>query len=192
MAVNIHWWPLQPYTIPTSNHNQVSFHGFFFNMLMSVLKSCGQNISDLEEVRWTNQHEMLSSQLMAPFNPEDAVAYLPISIRSTIEQHIKDLQLPNGTIFISILESPGSVHFYKPHDEMVGSDLVAVILQGWPMLIVIILGAGYSGIIIWLLVSLFFNQILRGKGVVIIYGRGVEFRKSLVLKMCPPLHNRAL
>ncbi len=30
---------------------------------------------------------------------------------------------------------------------------MAVILQGWPMLILILLGAGYSGIIIWLLVS---------------------------------------
>ncbi len=47
----------------------------------------------------------------------------------------------------------GSVHFYKKQEEAVGSDLVAVILQGWPMLIVILLGAGYSGIIIWLLVS---------------------------------------
>ena len=49
----------------------------------------------------------------------------------------------------------GSVHFYKKKDEAVGSDLIAVILQGWPMLILILLGAGYSGIIIWLLVRLF-------------------------------------
>ena len=46
------------------------------------------------------------------------------------------------------------MHFYKKREEAVGSDLVAVILQGWPMLILILLGAGYSGIIIWLLVSL--------------------------------------
>ena len=142
-----------PYTIPEPRHNQGVFYGFFYNILMSVLKSCDENTTYFEDVRWTNQYDMLSSQLLAPFNPDNSALYLPIGVRSTIEQHIGDLQLPDGAVFIPVLECPGSVHFYKPHDEMVGSDLVAVILQGWPMLIVIILGAGYSGIIIWLLVS---------------------------------------
>lgn len=55
--------------------------------------------------------------------------------------------------FIPVLESPGAVQFYRQEDEAVGSDLLTVILQGWPLLILILLGASYSGIIIWLLVS---------------------------------------
>ena len=56
-------------------------------------------------------------------------------------------------MFLPLIEVPGAVHFYERPAQPVASDLMTVIIQGWPMLVLILLGAGYSGIIIWLLVS---------------------------------------
>ena len=64
-------------------------------------------------------------------------------------------------VFVPFVEVPGAVYFYKRPEEPVASDLLTVIMQGWPMLVLILLGAGYSGIIIWLLVRLVSKELPR-------------------------------
>ena len=69
-----------------------------------------------------------------------------------VQTGMGDTDMGSHHLFVPLVTSPGAIHFYRQEDQPVGSDLLTVILQGWPMLILILLGASYSGIIIWLLV----------------------------------------
>ncbi len=74
---------------------------------------------------------------------------------NTDSQSLLDIPQMNNSdsAFLPVLECPGSIHFYYKGSDPVGSDLLHVLEQGWPMLVLILLGASYSGIIIWILVS---------------------------------------
>ena len=166
--VLVQWWHYPPYvasigsTIPpavqpsiTTNSNK-HFTGVFYGVLQEILSNCHPDMNtkqggNFESQRVPNQiafHTHLSSPLP---DSSSTVIYLPVSVRRSSDAILQTLKLREEDYqFLALVESPGSVLFYLNEGEAVGSDLLDVILQSWPMIIFILLGAGYSGIIIWL------------------------------------------
>ncbi len=169
--VLVQWWHYPPYAISHDSaipglhpcitpSSGVDFNGVFHRVVHKLLSTCHPDMKNNKKItfqskRVRNQiefHEHLASPL--PETITTAI-YLPVSVRSSSDAILRTLNLRDEDYqFLTLVESPGSVLFYLNHDEAVGSDLLNVILQSWPMLIFILLGAGYSGIIMWLLVSI--------------------------------------
>ena len=162
--LRMHWWTHPPYTSQNlSTWGLAQITGVIPIILTEIMPLC--NVSEIN-----NQSEFVlnvqyysapldfqreSHSILQPVNSTLSELYLPVAIRAGEET--KPFVHPNkadplNLVFIPVLTSPGAVHFYKMSEEPVANDLLNVILQGWPMLILIMLGAGYSGIMIWLLV----------------------------------------
>lgn len=166
--IRIVWWQYPPYIFVNESLGSGSqdvawgegLDGVFRVTLDKLFTHCGilQNSSmapgvnitlEQQENSWDfpqhqEEHRALSS----------TVVYLGVlSSPGKTPLLMKSVDPRFSMVFLEVLRTPGSVHFYKKEELPVGSDLLTVIIQGWPLLVLILLGAGYSGIIIWLLVS---------------------------------------
>lgn len=153
-----------PDDITMSSVDQLPFSGMFLEILDKLVKRC-YNTSHIRAVHLRNQNDVLSLNWSrkSPLSPTASSSpaavgalevYLPVWAhrhRDLLLQTLDIMEIPY--VFVNVVESPGAIHFYRKPSVPVGSDLVTVIVQGWPMLVLILLGAAYSGIIIWLLVS---------------------------------------
>nr|XP_006819198.1 PREDICTED: uncharacterized protein LOC102804213 [Saccoglossus kowalevskii] len=58
----------------------------------------------------------------------------------------------NSTVFIPVIQSPGAVLVMAiDQSRQVGSDMVNIIFEGWPLLLIILISAGLAGTVMWLL-----------------------------------------
>ena len=162
----LHWWHFPPYMKYTPNTAEISsniahsplrditgiipfvLEQIFINCLnhtASIVTNRLQNPRAFEQLDFSTNSTDLDLDLLMPFSADhDNVYFLEL-------QTLQSSGRPAD--FVPLIDCPGSVFFFKATEEVPGSDLLTVILQGWPMLVFILLGAGYSGIIIWLLVS---------------------------------------
>ena len=150
MDVTSVWWSFPPYTnsIPTSGDSQWPVGGVIGEEIPQMLNFCKvkttQESMHLEQVTSPNLFDTYLSQ---EAQNSTLTFHYPFS-RSLTMALFSDPDL----YFLPLIESPGSVYFYKAGTKPVGSDLITVLVEGWPMIILILLGASYAGIIIWLLV----------------------------------------
>ena len=151
------WCNFPPYTQKKTEKGRfnlsIPFEGLFNVIIQDMFEKChvstGLNIT-IENT--TEVEEPLNLQTNFEPNkelPENRMSLLlPYSRPVAVEVKMQHKEY----FFLPLVLSPGAMHFYKRQADPVGSDLLTVIIQGWPMLILILLGAAYSGIIIWLLV----------------------------------------
>ena len=162
--IRLYWWHFPPYVISASSgdtdlpegaepflHNISGALPFILKHVFIICGLIGQNNDPIATLTTKRLSNPLQFDQVAP-SPSSLDLLLPFS--SDGDEPIPDAESFRMPFeFVPLLSSPGVVHFYRAQEQPVGSDLVTVILQGWPMLVFILLGAGYSGIIIWLLVS---------------------------------------
>ena len=165
--------------------NDSAFAGLFLPILSALGQRCGRlldtgqtrvgnplydpNYTDKDDlwgyVRLPNQLELLTqlaeSDSPPPSSPPAAphvgrtTLYLPFTWRNPAPTPPED-----ALWVVPLVESPGAVHFLRKELEPAASDLTDVIRQAWPLVIMILLGAAYSGIIIWLLVRSFTTTVI--------------------------------
>jgi hypothetical protein len=170
--IRLHWWLFPPYVSYASDSDELpsnldgvpfeNITGILPFVLKQVFINCnliGRNLIPLASIITNHlqnprQFEQLDFSTKSGLDI-DVLLPFPADMDSVyileLQTHPSSDRQPE---FVPLLECPGSVFFYKSTEKPPGSDLLTVILQGWPMLVFILLGAGYSGIIIWLLVSL--------------------------------------
>lgn len=59
-------------------------------------------------------------------------------------------RLRPGSIFVPVIESPGTLLIVKKHDVPIGADMIQIICEGWPLFILILAASATAGIVIWL------------------------------------------
>ncbi|CAD5124490.1 DgyrCDS12770 [Dimorphilus gyrociliatus] len=148
----ITWWQIEPYTIFNKSASQypIPFQGFFQAAILRLHKECPNTFSNStwDFRRVVNPIDFERDAASSVSNGK-VMAFLPFSASSTLASSIGFQD--ESTFFLPLIEVSTSIYFFEKRAASVGSDLMAVIVQGWPLLTLIILGAAYSGIIIWLL-----------------------------------------
>ncbi|ELU07101.1 hypothetical protein CAPTEDRAFT_188994 [Capitella teleta] len=154
--MNIIWWTNPPYFFSTQPGNiswDDGLDGVFKVSLGTLFARCNRTafLQDAHLIQTSNALTMVDVYRNMT-NPPSTLLFVGVSrhFKHHAPTLLKEALLPSSA-FIQGLQTPGAVHFYRRADQPVGSDLLTVIVQGWPLLILILLGAGYSGIIIWLL-----------------------------------------
>ena len=169
MALFLYYWHHPPYVIASDDATtapqvtqikRLPINGMFVSILSEVVTYC-LNDANVTIRRLNNQMELYRHNWTSvPPTSSNIEIFMPVWSSKGDPLHFLS-GLVTSSKFLRILDSPGSVHFYPQPNVPVGSDLYTVIIQGWPMLVLIMLGAAYSGIIIWLLVSDTFNISLK-------------------------------
>ena len=166
LNIKIVWWDNPPYLYEVATAGQLSddhtwdahLEGVYKTVLQDLLHRCniseGSSNDTTASISALQVNNSLDLPLVQSDYRDDNTVMIFVGVSTRPREPASLLRGAGCTgAFLRVLETPGAVHFYKKEAEPVGSDLLTVIIQGWPLLILILLGAGYSGIIIWLLVS---------------------------------------
>ena len=134
------WWSQEPYIFTSKEHDLPSLEGMFPVILSKMIKRCC-NITTT--VNYTKI-------------PEG-----PTSLDKLLSSSNFDVIIPVGgnvgaeTVrrfpFVGVLESPGVAVLVK--GNVSGTQLLLSVLQGWPILVFILISATLAGVVIWLVVS---------------------------------------
>lgn len=134
------WWTQEPYIFTPKEHDFPSLEGMFPVTLNKVIKSCCH-------INTTVNYTKI---------PEG-----PASLDNLLGSNNFDVIIPVGgnvgaeTVrrfpFVGVLESPGVAVLIK--GNVSGTQLLLSVLQGWPILVFILISATLAGVIIWLAVS---------------------------------------
>ena len=148
--ITVTWWSQEPYIYTLEEHAQQGEHkekqgdeellGIFPTTLHSVFKHCCHGNTNLNYTK----------------TPQG-----PASLDSLLEKNNFDLIIPVGarvgalTVrkfpFAGIIESPGVAVLIR--GNVSGTQLLLSVLQGWPILVFILISASLAGVVIWLVVS---------------------------------------
>ena len=139
------WWDFPPYVMDEQTGTD---RGILATMLKNILRTCCNDVALLNYTRVKGYYDF-DMVLHNVTSGSSSFVFMPYYKHSS---HMTRLESQNS-FFLPMVESPGAIYFFKKKASAMGSDLTAVILQGWPLLLLMLLGAAFSGIIIWLLVS---------------------------------------
>ncbi|XP_077980117.1 uncharacterized protein LOC144435396 [Glandiceps talaboti] len=139
------WRDYPPYTSYDSDGGRLD--GIVLGVIQSMLtKCCYGEISINYTTRVDNAVDM---EIMYNENEEFSIA---VPVTYPVTEYFKALNNGNSSIFLPVLESPGSVLVMPLNSsKQVGADLVQIIFEGWPLLLIIFISAGIAGIVMWLL-----------------------------------------
>ena len=146
--ITVIWWSQEPYIYNSEDHANEDGHkdeqakqeflGMFPVILDKIFKRC------------------CNGTLNYTKTPDG-----PASLDSLLAKHQFDLIIPVGaqagalTVrrkpFAGILESPGVAVLIR--GNVSGTQLLLSVLQGWPILVFILISASLAGVVIWLVVS---------------------------------------
>lgn len=134
------WWSQEPYIFSPKEQDSQPLEGMFPVILNKAIKSCC-NITTT--VNYTKI-------------PEG-----PAGLDKLLGSNNFDMIIPVGgnvgaeTVrrfpFVGVLESPGVAVLIK--GNVSGTQLLLSVLQGWPILVFILISATLAGVVIWLVVS---------------------------------------
>lgn len=147
------WWSQEPYIFTTENHGHEDKHdeekvredlpsleGMFPVILRQVIRSCCHRNTTLNYTKIPEGPASLDKLLAA--NNFDVI--VPVGAKMEAETVRR---FP----FVGLLESPGVAVLIK--GNVSGTQLLLSVLQGWPILVFILISATLAGVIIWLMVS---------------------------------------
>ncbi|XP_070549970.1 uncharacterized protein [Ptychodera flava] len=142
------WREFVPYT---DDENDVDWrlNGILPLVVEDMLAECCY--AELAGINYTAKSEN-AVDLEKAFNSGGYGIALPVAFKVTaLGGYFRALN-GNTTHFIPVIESPGSVLVMTVNkSKQIGSDLVNIIFDGWPLLLIIIVSAGVAGIVMWLL-----------------------------------------
>lgn len=134
------WWSQEPYIFTPEEHDLPSLKGMFPVILSKVIKSCCHSNPTVNYTK---------------------IPAGPASLDKLLASNNFDVIIPVGgnvgaeTVrrfpFVGVLESPGVAVLIK--GNVSGTQLLLSVLQGWPILVFILISATLAGVIIWLVVS---------------------------------------
>ena len=133
------YWEQRPYIFKDDKHNEID--GALPEILRSVYKTCCKT------------NAIISAKL---------IDYPAESLKETIDDHSNEVIIPVGRRvgleksiflrpFLGLVDSPGVA--VVAQKSIPGEDLMAAILDSWPILIFIGMSLSLSGIVMWALVS---------------------------------------
>ena len=148
--ITVIWWSQEPYVYTSEDHPnedghqdeqaKQEFSGMFPVILDNIFKRCCNGNTNLNYTK----------------TPDG-----PASLDSLLAKQQFDLIIPVGaqagalTVrrfpFAGILESPGVAVLIR--GNVSGTQLLLSVLQGWPILVFILISASLAGVVIWLVVS---------------------------------------
>ena len=148
--MTVYWWNQEPYIYSSEDHAREGEHkdeedsdelsGMFPAILSKVFKRCCHKNATLNFTK----------------NPEG-----PAGLDSLLARKQFDVIIPVGaqvgalTVrrfpFAGFLESPGVAVLIK--GNVSGTQLLLSVLQGWPILVFILISASLAGVVIWSMVS---------------------------------------
>ena len=148
--ITVIWWSQEPYVYASEEHAnedghkdeqaKQKFSGTFPVILDNIFKRCCHRNTNLNYTK----------------TPDG-----PASLDSLLAKHQFDVIIPVGaqvgalTVrqfpFAGILESPGVAVLIR--GNVSGTQLLLSVLQGWPILVFILISASLAGVVIWLVVS---------------------------------------
>lgn len=148
--ITVTWWSQEPYIYTSEKHarrgerneklGDEELLGIFPTILRNVFKHCCHGNTNL------NYTKTLQG---------------PASLDSLLEKNNFDVIIPVGARvgaltartfpFAGIVESPGVAVLIR--GNVSGTQLLLSVLQGWPILVFILISASLAGVVIWLVVS---------------------------------------
>ena len=131
------WWPQEPYIHQSASHGD-SPRGIFADFLERVVESCCNRSSAINYTTFSPG----ASGLPELLSEDSYDLVLPVASGSGAFR---------GYPFVGVFESPGVAVLMK--NNVSGAQLLLAVLEGWPILVFILLSASLAGLIIWLLVS---------------------------------------
>ena len=132
------WWSQEPYIFTPKERDLPSLEGMFPVILSKMIKSCCNTTVNYTKISEgpTSLDKLLSSSNF------DVI--IPVGGNVGAES-------VRGFPFVGVLESPGVAVLIK--GNVSGTQLLLSVLQGWPILVFILISATLAGVIIWLVVS---------------------------------------
>ena len=134
------WWSQEPYIFTLKERDLPSLEGMFPVILSKMIKSCC-NINTTVNYTKISEGPTSLDKLLGSNNFD---VIIPVGGNVGAESV---RQFP----FVGVLESPGVAVLIK--GNVSGTQLLLSVLQGWPILVFILISATLVGVIIWLVVS---------------------------------------
>lgn len=144
--ISVFWWSHEPYISSTEDyHREDEIHknglsGMFPVILDRVLRHCCHVNTTLNYKKTHDGPGSLDSILA--LNQFDVIIPVGTEVQASTVR-----RLP----FAIILESPGVAVLIR--GNLSGTQLLLSVLQGWPILVFILISASLTGVVIWLVVS---------------------------------------
>lgn len=146
--LSVLWWSQEPYVYTKEEHHHQDepaeenppLQGMFPAILSQVIRRCCHSNTI---INYTNVPEGPASlDKLLVKNSFDAVIPAGANVGAETVR-----QVP----FVGVLESPGVAVLIK--GNVSGTQLLLSVLQGWPILVFILISATLAGVVIWLVVS---------------------------------------
>lgn len=148
------WWSQEPYISTPEEHDHEDEHdeaanaggdlpsleGMFPVILRHVIRSCCHSNTTVNYTKIPEGPASLDKLLAK--NSFDAI----IPVGATV-----GAETVRRFAFVGVLESPGVAVLIK--GNVSGTQLLLSVLQGWPILVFILISATLAGVVIWLVVS---------------------------------------
>lgn len=149
------WWSQEPYIHTSKGHAHENEHedeeedkqgkeelaGMFPAILSKVFKHCCHRNTTLNYTKIPEGPASLDNLLKR--NDFDVVIPVGAQVGALTVRRFQ---------FAGILESPGVAVLIK--GNVSGTQLLLSVLQGWPILVFILISASLAGVVIWLMVSI--------------------------------------
>lgn len=134
------WWSQEPYIFTPEEHDLPSLKGMFPVILSKVIKSCCHSNPTVNYTKIPEGPASLDKLLAS--NNFDVIIPVGGNVGAETVRRFP---------FVGVLESPGVAVLIK--GNVSGTQLLLSVLQGWPILVFILISATLAGVIIWLVVS---------------------------------------